>query len=52
MIEFVGSASGAAIGSTNLGGTLTSFTYTTPSRQIAGGTQVFIGPVIGFDLGL
>jgi hypothetical protein len=30
----------------------TNFSSTTPAQQVAAGTQVFIGPVIGFDLGL
>jgi hypothetical protein len=49
MIEFIGSANGASLNTTTLG---TGFSYATPARQIAGGTQVFIGPMIGFDLGL
>jgi hypothetical protein len=55
IVEFVGSANGAGFGSpTNLAnqGSATDYTFATPARQIAGGTQVFIGPVIGFDLGL
>ena len=54
LIEFVGTANGAALGPTRLGdsGVTPQPQFTTPPRQIAGGTQVFIGPVIGFDLGL
>jgi hypothetical protein len=57
MFEFVGGgANGGSFGSTNLSnsgsGSMPQYTFATPARQIAGGTQVFIGPVIGFDLGL
>ena len=49
MLQFVGGPVMApAMGPTNLGGG----SFTTPSLQVAQGTQVFIGPMIGFDFGL
>jgi hypothetical protein len=49
MLQFVGGAAMApALGSANLA----PGTFTTPSLQVAQGTQVFVGPMIGFDFGL
>jgi hypothetical protein len=49
MLQFVGGAVMApALPSTNLG----TGSFTTPSLQVAQGTQVFVGPMIGFDFGL
>ena len=49
MLQFVGGAVMApAMGPTNLG----AGSFSTPSLQVAQGTQVFIGPMIGFDFGL
>jgi hypothetical protein len=49
MLQFVGGAATApGLSSTNLG----NGSFTTPSLQVAQGTQVFIGPMIGFDFGL
>ncbi|HEY3818662.1 MAG TPA: PEGA domain-containing protein [Polyangiaceae bacterium] len=50
MLQFVGGAVMApALGSTSLG---TGGSFVTPSLQVAQGTQVFLGPMIGFDFGL
>ncbi|MGH7296717.1 MAG: PEGA domain-containing protein, partial [Polyangiaceae bacterium] len=50
MLQFVGSAVNApALGATGLG---TTGTYTTVPLQVAQGTQLFIGPMVGFDFGL
>jgi len=51
MLQFVGGAvmAPAVTTPTSLGAT---GTFTTPSLQVAQGTQVFIGPMIGFDFGL
>ena len=49
MLQFVGGAvMGPGFSSTNLG----TGTFTTPPLQVAQGTQVFVGPMIGFDFGL
>jgi hypothetical protein len=49
MVQFVGSPVMASpLGHTGLGAA----SYTTPALGVASGTQIFIGPVIGFDLGL
>jgi hypothetical protein len=49
MLQFVGGAANApALPPTTLG----TGKFTTPSLQIAQGTQVFVGPMIGFDFGL
>ena len=58
MLQFVGgpvmapALGTAGLGSTSSGGTTTQNTFTTPSHVIASGTQFFLGPIIGFDLGL
>lgn len=50
MLQFVGSEVDApAMGKTALGN---AGSYSTPPLGVAQGTQVFIGPIIGFDLGL
>jgi hypothetical protein len=50
MAQFVGSpAMASPLGKT---GTGTGTSYSTPALSVASGTQVFIGPLIGFDLGL
>jgi hypothetical protein len=60
MLQFIGSPVMASpLGATGLGnapnptgaGTVPA-SYSTPALTVASGTQVFIGPVIGFDLGL
>jgi hypothetical protein len=43
-----GPATAPPLGQTSLG----TGTYTTSALTVASGTQVFIGPIIGFDLGL
>jgi hypothetical protein len=49
MFQFVGGPVMAdGLGATNLG----AGKFTTPSLQLAQGTQVFVGPMIGFDFGL
>jgi hypothetical protein len=49
MFQFVGGAVMAdGFSATNLG----AGKFTTPSLQLAQGTQVFVGPMIGFDFGL
>jgi hypothetical protein len=49
MLQFVGGpATAPPLGQTSLG----TGTYTTSALTVASGTQVFIGPIIGFDLGL
>ncbi|HEX3344429.1 MAG TPA: PEGA domain-containing protein, partial [Polyangiaceae bacterium] len=49
ILQFVGGAVMApALSSTSLG----KGSFTTPALQVAQGTQVFIGPMIGFDFGL
>jgi hypothetical protein len=49
MLQFVGSPVMASpLSQTSLG----TASYTTPGLTVASGTQVFVGPVIGFDLGL
>jgi hypothetical protein len=53
IVEFVGTANGASMGPASLGNANgPSFSFSTPARQVAGGTQLFLGPMIGFDLGL
>jgi len=50
MLQFVGGpVTAPALGSASLG---TAGTFDTPSLQVARGTQVFLGPMIGFDFGL
>ena len=50
MLQFVGGAVMApGLSSTSLGN---GSSFTTPSLQVAQGTQVFVGPMIGFDFGL
>ena len=49
MFQFVGGAAMAdGLSKTNLG----AGTFQTPSLQLAQGTQVFVGPMLGFDFGL
>jgi hypothetical protein len=49
MLQFVGSpVSAPTLPTTSLGAN----SFTTPASTVASGTQVFLGPVIGFDLGL
>ncbi len=54
MLQFIGSPVMAApLGQTGLGDVgKVPASYTTPALTVASGTPVFIGPVIGFDLGL
>ena len=58
MLQFIGSPVMASpLGATGLGDapngkTAAPASYSTPALTVASGTQVFIGPVIGFDLGL
>ena len=47
-LQFPGTTSAPALGTTSLG----TGTYTTGPLQVAQGTQVFVGPMIGFDFGL
>ncbi|HEY8091753.1 MAG TPA: hypothetical protein VIF09_28005, partial [Polyangiaceae bacterium] len=47
-LQFVGTTNAPALGTTSLG----TGTYTTGPLQVAQGTQVFVGPMIGFDFGL
>ncbi|HEY5243486.1 MAG TPA: PEGA domain-containing protein [Polyangiaceae bacterium] len=50
MLQFVGGAVMApGLSPTSLGN---GSSFTTPSLQVAQGTQVFVGPMIGFDFGL
>jgi hypothetical protein len=48
MLQFAGQVMASPLGPTHLG----TGGYNTGSLQVANGTQVFLGPVIGFDLGL
>ena len=57
MLQFIGSPVMASpLGTTALGDSggksPVPASYSTPALTVASGTQVFIGPVIGFDLGL
>jgi hypothetical protein len=58
MLQFIGSPVMASpLGATGLGDapngkTTAPASFSTPALTVASGTQVFIGPVIGFDLGL
>jgi hypothetical protein len=54
MLQFVGSPVMASpLGQTGLGQAgMVPASYTTPALSVASGTQIFIGPVVGFDLGL